>query len=257
MALETVSVASGLALGSIFAGSIVEYLGVGMAYLAIAGAITVAIFLILCVPHRRATAPPPAEPFLHSVVSGFRELPKNPALVSILGVTISVNLFHFPFFPIVQVIGERLGASAAGIGLLAGSTGIGMMVSGLWVATVHPHRGRIYVWGSALAMVAILGFALAASYPVALVSLLVGAAGLGLFSSTQGALVMTSVSESFRGRALGILSTAIGSLPIGMYALGEVAEMVGAPAAVVGFNAIGFFVLVVWILRHPEVLRLP
>ena len=149
--------------------------------------------------------------------------------------------------------GLRIETTIAGTGAWPG---IGMMVAALWVATVHPHRGRIYVWGSALAMVAILGFALSSSYGVALASLLIGAAGLGLFSSTQGALVMTSVPESFRGRALGILSTAIGSLPIGMYALGELAEIVGASAAVVGFNVVGFAFLVVWVLRHPEVWRL-
>lgn len=256
MALETVSVASGLALGSMFAGSVVELLGVGMAYLAIATAITFAAGLMLRVPRRPVSDRPPAEPFLQSVVAGFRELPGNPALVSILGVTIAVNLFHFPFFPIVHVIGERLGASAAGIGVLSGSTGVGMMVAALWVAFAHPHRGRIYVVGSAVAMVAMLGFALSRDYNLALLSLLVGAFGLGLFSSTQGALVMTSVSESFRGRALGILSTAIGSLPIGMYLLGEVAEAVGASAAVIGFNVVGFFALVAWILWHPKVWKL-
>ncbi|NIV73598.1 MAG: hypothetical protein GWN37_01815, partial [Gammaproteobacteria bacterium] len=78
-------------------------------------------------------------PFLKSVIAGFRSLPANPILVSILGVTITVNLFHFPFMPIVQVIGERLGASASGIGLLSASTGLGMMLSGIFMATVNPH----------------------------------------------------------------------------------------------------------------------
>ena len=51
---------------------------------------------------------------------------------------------------------------------------------------------------------------------------------------------MTSVPDAMRGRALGLLSTAIGSLPIGMYALGELAEAIGASAAVIVFNALGW-----------------
>ena len=82
------------------------------------------------------------------------------------------------------------------------------------------------------------------------------AVGLGFFGSTQGALIMTSVPDAMRGRALGLLSTAIGSLPIGMYALGELAEAIGASGAVIVFNLTGLTVLLLWTTWHPEVRRL-
>ncbi len=255
MALETVSVASGLALGSLLAGSVVEHLGVGYAYLALAGLVLIAAMLMSRVPRQRPIHHAEVEPFLRSVAAGFRSLPGNPTLVSILGVTVTVNLFHFPFFPIVQVIGERLGASPSGIGALSAATGVGMMMSGLFVATANPHRGRVYVWGPATAMVVMLGFALFREYVLVLLSLFVAAVGLGFFGSTQGALIMTSVPDAMRGRALGLLSTAIGSLPIGMYALGELAEAVGAPAAVIAFNVTGLVVLLAWTFWHPEARR--
>ena len=46
-------------------------------------------------------------------------LPSNPALVSVLGVTLIVNLFHFSYFPIVTVIAQRVFASPFLTGLLA------------------------------------------------------------------------------------------------------------------------------------------
>ncbi len=256
MALETVSVASGLALGSLLAGSVVDVLGVGAAYLAISALVLVAAGLMATVPRRPPAHRGEAEPFLQSVAAGFRSLPGNPTLVSILGVTVTVNLFHFPFFPIVQVIGEGLGASPSQIGALSAATGVGMMLSGMWVATADPHRGRVYVYGPATAMVVMLGFALFQHYVLVLLSLLVAAVGLGFFGSTQGALIMTSVPDTMRGRALGLLSTAIGSLPVGMYALGELAEAIGAHAAVIVFNATGLAVLLLWTWRHPEARRL-
>jgi predicted MFS family arabinose efflux permease len=255
MALETVSVASGLALGSLLAGSVVELLGVGYAYLAIAVLVVIAALLMSRVPRQPPAPHAVGEPFLRSVVAGFRSLPGNPTLVSILGVTVTVNLLHFPFFPIVQVIGERLGASPFGIGALSAATGVGMMASALWVATANPHRGRVYVWGPATAMVVMLGFALFQDYLLVLLSLLVAAAGLGLFGATQGALIMTSVPDAMRGRALGLLSTAIGSLPIGMYALGELAEAIGASAAVIVFNLTGLVLLLAWTTWRPEARR--
>lgn len=49
--------------------------------------------------------------------------------------------------------------------------------------------------------------------------------------------MMTSVAPELRGRALGLLSTAIGVLPLGMIALGEVAEIIGRPMGNSRFGA--------------------
>jgi hypothetical protein len=77
---------------------------------------------------------------------------------------------------------------------------------------------------------------------------------MGLFGSTQTALAITSTSAEMRGRAMGLLSMAIGALPLGMYALGELAQAVGASAALVIFNLAGLVGLLVWVRVRPEVL---
>jgi hypothetical protein len=51
---------------------------------------------------------------------------------------------------------------------------------------------------------------------------------------------------------MGLLSMAIGSLPFGMYALGELAERIGVTAAVVAFNVAGLVLLTAWIVLRPE-----
>lgn len=255
MALEMVSTAGGLALGSLLAGSVVELLGVGPAFFAIAALGLIAAGMMSTVPRQRPSAGAEREPFLASLGEALRSLPANPMLVSVLGITVAVNFFHFPFFPIVQVIGERVGASPFGIGALSAASGLGMMISALWVAAADPHRGRVYFWGPVVAMSLMLGFALFRNYWLVLASLFAAALCLGLFGATQGALTMTSVPESMRGRAMGLLSTAIGSLPIGMYALGELAEALGAPSALVVFNLGGLAALSLWTLWRPEARR--
>ena len=82
------------------------------------------------------------------------------------------------------------------------------------------------------------------------------ATGMGLFGSTQSTLVMTSVEPALRGRALGLLSTAIGVLPLGMIALGELAEVVGARAAIATSAVTGLVALGAWLWHRPDVLRL-
>lgn len=80
--------------------------------------------------------------------------------------------------------------------------------------------------------------------------------GSGFFGATQSTLVMTAVPEEIRGRALGLLSMAIGALPIGMYLLGEVAEIAGARNALIISALTGMAVLFVWVRRRPEIAAL-
>ena len=266
MALEMASSAAGLALGALLGGIIIDQLGVGQAYLAIAAALTVALAVMWRVPstggvgaERQATVdphgPPPLPPFLHTVLEGVRALPTNLTLVSILGVTVFVDFFHFSYFPIVQVMAKRVDASPTMTGMISAAAGLGMMIGSLWVALRSTHRGRSYAGGSLAACGLLIGFAVLPRY-WAMVGFAGGAGvAMGFFGSTQTALAITSTSAEMRGRAMGLLSMAIGALPIGMYALGELAQAVGAPAALVIFNVAGLLGLLAWLRVRPEVLQ--
>jgi predicted MFS family arabinose efflux permease len=272
MALESLSSSAGLFLGALVGGTVVQTLGVGPAYLAVAGALAAAAVIMwrLPAPVRRgvtvtgppaggagtaaaASAPKPPS-FLRTVTEGLRALPGNLALVSILGVTVFVDFFHFCYFPILQVMGRRVGASPAMIGLLSAAVGAGMMLGSLWVAIRAPHRGRVYVGGSLAACLLLVAFAVLPYYGVMLGLALLAGVALGLFGSTQSALAITATSDEMRGRAMGLMSMAIGALPVGMYALGELAQAVGAPVALVAFNLAGFVGLLIWLRVRPEVL---
>ncbi len=49
---------------------------------------------------------------------------------------------------------------------------------------------------------------------------------------------------------------AIGALPVGMYALGEAAEWLGASNAIILSAALGGVVLAAWARRRPEIVAL-
>jgi predicted MFS family arabinose efflux permease len=257
MALESLSSASGLALGALVGGSVVEAVGIGAAYLCLAGMLIVSLLLFVRVPRVSPSAVPGRESGLAALRAGFRLLRTERALVSVLGVTAVVNFFFFSFTPLVQVVASDLGVGAFLTGLLAAMVGFGMMAGSSFVASAQPRRrGLAYVAGSGLAMVVLVGFALSPWYALAAGCLLLAASGMGLFGSTQSTLVMTAVEPELRGRALGLLSTAIGVLPLGMIALGELAEVVGARAAIVTSAVTGLVALVAWLWHRPDVLRL-
>lgn len=271
MALESVSLSSGMVIGSLVGGTVVDALGVAWAYGVIAALMGLA-FLVL-VPVRRPTpaprstadpgpeqesapAPVPVRP-VQDLVEGIRALRTNRGVMSILGVTAVANFFLFAYFPIVPVVAENLGARPFQVGLLTAGTGIGMMTGSLLVAKLQPRRrGLWYVAGVALAMAMIIPFALTGSYAVALAALILSGIGGGFFGSTQSALVMAESPEHLRGRALGLLSMAIGALPIGMYLLGESAERLGVANALLVHIGLGLAALVAWVGTHPTVRRI-
>ena len=129
----------------------------------------------------------------------------------------------------------------------------GSFIIGMWEPR---HRGIAYIGGVAFGMVMLMPFATSNSVPMAAGALFVAATGSGFFAATQSTLVLTTVDRDMRGRAMGLLSMAIGALPIGTLLLGEIAERVGAPAAVVLMASSGLVLLFLWVSTHQEVLTM-
>ena len=252
MALESTGTSLALAVGALAGGSLIQAAGVGWA-LAVMGALQcLALILFLSVPPiaRQQAA---AGSGLNAVVDGVRMLRTEKTLLSILAVTACVNFFFFSSSPLIQVVGGKFDVGPALLGLLASMLGFGMFFGSLSVAHFKPYRrGRAYVGGSYLAMVFMLAFALSPVYFLTAAALLVAACGMGSFAATQGVLVMDSVDPDRRGRALGLLSSAIGVLPIGMFVLGEIAEIFGASSAVALSVAVGGVLMTLLLRARPE-----
>ena len=128
-----------------------------------------------------------------------------------------------------------------------------MFAGSLGIAHYQPRRrGLLYVGGSYIAFAFMTGFALAPWYAASAVFLVLAAVGMGFFGSTQSVLVMDAVSEQHRGRALGLLSSAIGVLPLGMLVVGEIAEVVGASRAITLSVLSGAVLMTVFLRFRPE-----
>jgi hypothetical protein len=72
----------------------------------------------------------------------------------------------------------------------------------------------------------------------------------------QSALVMITADDAMRGRALGLLSMAIGALPFAMLLLGGVAQAVGPSAGVISSVVAGLAMMAIWSRIRPESQRL-
>jgi predicted MFS family arabinose efflux permease len=256
MALESTGSSLALAAGALAGGSLIQAAGVAWALWFMAGLQVVALVAFLTVPRIERVQQAALGGF-SDLVEGVRMLRSEMGLVSILGVTACVNFFFFSSTPLIQVVGGKFDVGPALLGLLAAMLGFGMFLGSLVIAHFQPtSRGRAYVGGSFFAMLFMLLFAAAPFYAMAAAMLLLAASGMGLFAATQGVLVMEVVSDERRGRALGLLSSAIGVLPIGMFTLGELAEVLGASTAILISVAVGGVLLTLFLRMRPETLHI-
>ena len=257
MALESFSLSSGMVLGALAGGSAVEAVGVGSAYFLIAGLLVVSLVVLAPVTSPPVLREQGSTSPVRDLVAGVRALRAQRGVFAILGVTVIANFFLFAYFPIIPVVAEGLGATPFLVGLLSAGTGIGMMTGSLVMARAQPRRrGLAYTVGVFAALVFLVPFAVGRSYPLVLAAIVCSGFGAGLFGSTQTTLVMAAAPEVLRGRALGLLSMAIGALPVGMYVLGELAERTSVTTALLFNAAAGGVALGAWTLRHPEVVAM-
>lgn len=254
LALEALAMTSGTLMGGLAGGTLVSLLGIGEGFILVAAFYSVSVVMILGVPavgQRRSHSA--ATHMLQDLRATFALARNNTTLVSILGVTIVMNAFYFPFTPMVPVFADQLDVNAFWTGVLAGSPALGSMTGTLFIARgIGIRRGRAYVGGSVIALIFLGVFAAADWYPVALVALVFAGVGASGFATMQSALVMTTATDEMRGRALGLLSMCIGVLPFAMLTLGGTAEAVGPSAAVISGVILGLLLMVVWAVRRPE-----
>jgi hypothetical protein len=95
-------------------------------------------------------------------------------------------------------------------------------------------------------------FAASPWYVPAVLALVVAGFAQAGFGAMQGSLILTAAGPEMRGRAMGVLSMAIGVLPFGMALLGAVAQFTNPAIAVMGSVTLGLLGLLAWSGRAHE-----
>ncbi len=254
-ALEMFSGATGNMIGFLTGGALLDFVGNAWAFVLMAGLYATSLFGLWRVgPVARQGEAAPGATLRRNLVDGARLIRTSSNLRSILGVTVLVNVFMFSFLPMVPVFAERLDLSPFETGILGSATGTGMMLGSFTVAMTAPaRRGLVYVTGSFMAIAFLVGLPLAPSLLLAYPAVLLAGIGGGMFGATQSALVLSVASDEMRGRAMGMLSMAIGGLPFGIFALGVLAEIVGPAAALLSALSVGVALMITWVTVQPQV----
>ena len=257
LTIEAVGVGASSVFGSLVGGSLIAAVGIGAAFLFLPVALLVSAVLLTRVPPPAHRTPPgtAAVSVQGQVQESLVVLRQSPSLASMLGVTVVMNLCYFSFVPLVPVMAERFEAGPFLTGVLAASAGFGQLGAGLVISSQHvTRRGRLYVGGSTIALASLGLFAVTPMLALGVVLLVLGGVGQSGFGTQQSVLAMESVGTAERGTGQGLLSTAIGALPVGMLVLGGSAQLLGPRPALVTSSAVGLAALAVWLAKWPQVL---
>lgn len=260
-ALESLALHCGTMIGSLTGGALLAALGPGQVFLGLAVVYVMALASLLASRHLNAVPDRPAVAETPSLRNDFDDaidlIRSHELLRRFLVITVLMNFFYYAFTPLVPVFAERMEVGPFLTGVLASSIGFGTMMGAYLLSRIQPdRRGMFHIVGTIGAMTMLIAFANTGIYWVGLPMLiLAGLFGAG-FSTTQAALVVSMVDDRVRGRAMGVLSMAIGALPFGMFTLGLVARRTDPVVAVTISVGVGIALVFLWQLRRPELRRL-
>lgn len=188
---------------------------------------------------------------------GFGELLRDPAIVAVLLITVWMNFCYFPYQQLLPVVAvDVLHSGAAGLGLLSAADGFGSLIGTLLLGAFAGHRrnGLIFGGGSLIATVALFGFSQVHTFALAALMLVLAGLARSGFSVYQTTIILRQCSDALRGRAMGILTLAIGVGPFGQLEMGAVAQGLGTPIAI-GANAVACALLTGFVLARSRRFR--
>ena len=247
MAINVASWMGSAMVGRWVAGWMLDIAGPGEAYFFIAISVLLGLLFVIRVPVPSAIkVDRDREPIAKSVVLGLKYVWRNGAIRGVLLITLGANTLVFPHIQLHPVFARDVyGVGATGLGFMSGMDGMGSMIGAVVIAALGSmrYRGQIYITGSLILGVGALLFSLAPIYWLALPALLFAGLGQSGFTTMQTTIATTASSPEMRGRAMGAVAMAIGSLPLGMLYMGGLAEWIGAPRAVT-YSSIAFLVVV-------------
>ena len=194
-----------------------------------------------------------------NIVEGVRFIRRDSVIVTVLVITVVMNMFAFPYQSMVPVISERtFGVSNTLMGLLISAEGLGATLGALWVASraTPAHYSRIYVYGSVFFLLMLLSFSRVPWYGVAIPVLFVAGFGMSGFGTMQSIMIISRTPVEMRGRVLGVLAVTIGTGPVSALAVGALAETAGAPMAVLVMALTGLSLMALTMLLSPGFLKL-
>ena len=187
---------------------------------------------------------------------GIQLVTQHNILRSTILLVVLMNLFIFPFMTLLPTFArDVLFIDEGRLGVLAAADGIGAVIGTSIVAyrsTLIKNHGKWFAYSVAIAPLCVALFAISNDYIWSFVALILMGICLGIYTTMEFTLILLHTEENARGRAMGILTMAIGNIAVGWLIGGLLAEIYGPQVAVLVMSAIGFIAIWIILLTCPD-----
>lgn len=252
--MDTARIAGALSGAGLFAA-----LGMGPAYVAIAGLYVIATMLTLCVV--APSKPHPVDPLADAALlrSPMRDLKEGVAYVwssqrmrAVIWIAFLANLTAYPLTNglLPYIAREIYGTNQTGLGYLSASFAVGSLIGSIALSMIGGLRvARLMIAATIMWYATLLVFAQVQSVPVAMACLMLAGFAQSLCMISLAVILMRTASEHFRGRVMGVRMLVIYSLPLGLLAAGSLIGEIGF-AATATFYAVAGLALMMAVVVH-------
>lgn len=224
--------------GPLVAGAALASWGAPGAFVLLAGAFLVASLSVWAVPN---SAPRPVATGRPSIIRdvrlGYEYVRADPVVAGVILISLFMNVLAFPYQGMLSVVADDiLHVGPVELGALGAATGIGAAISVFLQPMFRSTRaqGLAFTIGAISGAAFLVAFSLSRAYPLSLALLFFVGLGTSSFGTMQSSLVLSRSSPPMRGRAMGMVTLAIGSAPVGALLVGALADQFGVAIAIGG-----------------------
>ncbi len=237
--------------GPLLGGFLYGGIGTAGTFSASAAASLIGAALIAGLPRTRS-AMPPDHPAEHPAIwaqlrEGAAFAASRPAVRTMLGVTMAMNLFGYAYTTLIPPMGRAaFGLTDSQIGVLAAAEPGGALLAGVVFARWAPTR-RPLAWLAGGVVTLMLGLLMAGLLPTeaaVLAALFVGGFGSASFTNHQSTIALRATPEALRSRVMGLVTACIGLWPVGILVAGGLTAVLSAAHAMTALGVAGLVALV-------------
>jgi MFS family permease len=239
--------------GPAVAGVLVGSVSFGIQVVFLASAVLAAVGLVMtsALPAGRGTGEVATTSPWEELADGIRYVAGRSELSALLLCGFGVVMAGLPYLAFLPTVASDLfGLGSAGYGVLSATTAVGAVATGLLMGR-RSHRGsqtRTFVWAGVAFGVAVGLLALAPTFWVAILVLLVVGGGNLAFQTANQSLLLSLSDMAYHGRIQGLVMLSFGAFGIAALPLGALADTVGLRWVLGGMGIAVLLVMTAFVL---------
>jgi predicted MFS family arabinose efflux permease len=249
MSLSRSTMDSARVAGALTGAGMFAALGMGAAYIVIAGLYVASTILTLCISpssEKKSAAQIDAELVRPSpwreLSEGLAHVWNTPCLQAATWIAFLVNLTAYPFTGnLLPFIARNVHhTDQAGLGYLSASFAFGALAASMVLSNIGGVKlARTMLVSTAIWHVLLLVFAQLQTMPAAIACLMLAGFAQSFSMIAVAVILLRTAGERFRGRVMGVRMMAIYSLPIGLLIAGPLIERLGFATTATAYAAFG------------------